>query len=303
MSVESLMQTCADLGIKLALKGDDNDRLQVDAPKGTLTAPLREALAANKSELIAALKSKQNSTISQPETISVDPDETVTQTPASISSSSSEATRSMPKNTQTNLPHQVAGTEIEVVSLLNGNDYDTSVIDAKDPVARQNISVQLLAAIAAEDSAQRDRAKQAFVNHGFFNEATSDLRSADSPAERAAAARKLGIVGKREATTHLVASLEDGAPEVRKASVESLAQIGDPSAIAPLNALLLREKSRQLPAGVIRDAINSIAVNEKRPAASASAVVESPVIESPFTETDVTETAVPRVAEPVEAKT
>ena len=31
MSVDSIMQTCAELGIKLTLKGDDNDRLQVDA--------------------------------------------------------------------------------------------------------------------------------------------------------------------------------------------------------------------------------------------------------------------------------
>ena len=34
MTVDSLMQTCEELGIKLALKADDNSRLQVDAPKG-----------------------------------------------------------------------------------------------------------------------------------------------------------------------------------------------------------------------------------------------------------------------------
>jgi len=33
------MQRCAELGIKLTLKADDNERLLVDAPKGTLTAP------------------------------------------------------------------------------------------------------------------------------------------------------------------------------------------------------------------------------------------------------------------------
>ena len=56
MTVESLMQRCAELGIKLGLKGDHNDRLLVDAPRGTLTEPLKEALAAHKLDLIAILK-------------------------------------------------------------------------------------------------------------------------------------------------------------------------------------------------------------------------------------------------------
>ena len=59
MTVQSLMQTCAELGIKLALKEDDSDRLRVAAPKGALTAPLRDALAAHKPDLIAILQAKQ----------------------------------------------------------------------------------------------------------------------------------------------------------------------------------------------------------------------------------------------------
>jgi hypothetical protein len=59
MSVESLMHTCAELGIRLALKGDDNDRLQVDAPKGALTASIREGLTAHKADVISLLKTKQ----------------------------------------------------------------------------------------------------------------------------------------------------------------------------------------------------------------------------------------------------
>jgi hypothetical protein len=53
------MQTCAELGIRLALKEGDNDRLRVAAPKGVLTAPLRHALAAHKPDLIAILKGRQ----------------------------------------------------------------------------------------------------------------------------------------------------------------------------------------------------------------------------------------------------
>ena len=59
MTVQSLIQSCAELGIKLALKEDDNDRLRVAAPKGALTAPLRDALAAHKPDLIAILKAEQ----------------------------------------------------------------------------------------------------------------------------------------------------------------------------------------------------------------------------------------------------
>jgi hypothetical protein len=59
MTVQSLIQTCAELGIKLALKEDDNDRLRVAAPQGVLTTPLRDALAAHKPDLIAILKAKQ----------------------------------------------------------------------------------------------------------------------------------------------------------------------------------------------------------------------------------------------------
>src|SRR5882724_7405335 len=56
MTVESLIQMCASLGIKLTLAGDDQNRLQVDAPKGTLTQSIREELTAHKLDLVAALK-------------------------------------------------------------------------------------------------------------------------------------------------------------------------------------------------------------------------------------------------------
>src|SRR5882762_9965329 len=56
MTVQSLMQMCAGLGIKLRLAGDDHSRLQVDAPKGTLTPFIREELATHKLDLVVALK-------------------------------------------------------------------------------------------------------------------------------------------------------------------------------------------------------------------------------------------------------
>ena len=269
MSAQSIMQTCAELGIKLALKGGDSDRLLVDAPKGALTTPIREALAAHKTEIVAALKMKKVSPQSLPQTLSQDSGETLTRTPASNTPHSPEARPLILDRPLTNPPAQLDRTGVEVNKLLSGSDYDANIIGSGDPAARQIVSAQLLAALVGRNSAQQNRARQAFMNHGFFNDTTMQLRAADSPAERAAAARKLGAVGNQEATAHLIASLDDSAPEVRRAAVESLGQLADPSAIAPLNELLLRETSRQLPTAVIRHAINSIAVNEiKHPSAS-----------------------------------
>ena len=93
MTVESLIKTCEELGIKLALKADDDARLQVDAPKGALTASLRDALAAHKPDLITFLKAKQQT--SRPvQAPSSDRDSEITETraPASSTWKSPEAT-------------------------------------------------------------------------------------------------------------------------------------------------------------------------------------------------------------------
>src|SRR5258705_8750724 len=204
MTVDSIMQMCAELGIELSLKVDDNNRLHVDAPKGTLTASIRETLTAHKTEIVAALKSKSSNP--QPQILSRDRDETVTRTPISTTPNSPEATHLIFEQPLTDPPGQSGRTELEVDKLLAGGDYDASVVDSEDPATRQYVSAQLLAALVGRNSAEQGRARQAFVNHGFFNEAVMQLRSADSPAERAAAARKLGTVCDQNATTHLIAS-------------------------------------------------------------------------------------------------
>ncbi len=259
MTIESLMQTCSELGIKLTLKGDDSDRLQVDAPKGALTAELREALTAQKPAVIAFLKEQASRQAHGPN-FGHDSEVTETRAPASTTRYSPEATALIREQSVTT-PPQFRHTDFEVNKLLAGNPYNQSVIDAKDAATRQVISAQLLAALAGRDSEQQDNARRGFMIHGYFDDAVQQLRTADSPAERAGAARKLGVVGDSSATVHLIESLHDGAPEVRRAAAESLGQIGDPSAVAPLNELLLRETSRQLPAAVIRHAMIHAAVH------------------------------------------
>jgi hypothetical protein len=149
------------------------------------------------------------------------------------------------------------GTEIK--GLLEGRTYDEAVIGSTNPDTRQMVSTELLAALASRNPERRLRAREAFTKHGFFDDATRMLRTADIPAERISAARALGLTQDHTATPHLTAALEDTDAEVRRAAVNALAELRDPSAIGPLNALLEREKSRKVPHSLIRRAIEASA--------------------------------------------
>ena len=75
--------------------------------------------------------------------------------------------------------------------------------------------------------AEPERARQLFLDHGYFDEAVQNLRAAQAPAERAAAARALGLVGSQRATAHLIAAMFDDDAEVRTAAEAALDQIGE----------------------------------------------------------------------------
>ncbi|MEP6911212.1 MAG: HEAT repeat domain-containing protein [bacterium] len=75
---------------------------------------------------------------------------------------------------------------------------------------------------------EQERARHLFMEHGYFDEAVQDLRAANSPQERAAAARALGLVGSKRGTAHLVAAMFDDDSEVCNAAEEALAQMGGP---------------------------------------------------------------------------
>ncbi len=78
--------------------------------------------------------------------------------------------------------------------------------------------------------AEQNRARQLFMDHGYFDEAIDSLSAAASPSERAAAARTIGMVGNRLGNVHLIAALFDDAPEVRDAATGALAQLGGSAA-------------------------------------------------------------------------
>src|SRR5437660_11351565 len=57
MTAHDLLSQLREKGVEVKTSGDD--RLIIDAPKGTITEDLRAALAANKAELLEILKAEQ----------------------------------------------------------------------------------------------------------------------------------------------------------------------------------------------------------------------------------------------------
>ena len=56
MTAQNLLSQLREKGVEL--KTSDGDRLVIDAPKGTITDELRDALKTHKSELLQILKSE-----------------------------------------------------------------------------------------------------------------------------------------------------------------------------------------------------------------------------------------------------
>jgi hypothetical protein len=168
----------------------------------------------------------------------------------------------------------------ETKRLLDGEPYDRGLLATRDAMARQMIAAELLSALSGRNAERRERARAAFTEHGYFNEKVEDLRSAQAAAERASAARALALASDRAATPHLVVALEDEAVEVRRAAVESLASLRDPAAVAPLEALLRREKksktkvNRKLVEHAVETCRAGVAEAPPTPAVTEAAIAE-----------------------------
>jgi len=170
-----------------------------------------------------------------------------------------------------------------VKNALTGGEYDESVIGSDDRETRRLVGAELLAALVGRNMPRRERALAAFMKHGYFDDATHDLRIAESANERAAAARRLSFVHNREATPHLIGALDDSSPDVRRAAVEALMDLRDPSAISPLNSLLQTENDRKVPRTLIKHAIDACATD--------SSVDEAPLPASSIAPPAVAETS------------
>lgn len=174
----------------------------------------------------------------------------------------------------------------EARKMFDGAPYDEAIIGSEDRDTRRLVGAELLSALVGRNPARRERAREAFMKFGYFDDATRDLRVAESDNERAAAARRLSFVHDREATPHLLGALGDPSPDVRRASVEALMDLRDPSAIGPLNSLLQTENDRKVPRTLIKHAIEACATSQ---AFAAPAPPDSPAPQSIDTEREVIE--------------
>lgn len=78
------------------------------------------------------------------------------------------------------------------------------------------------------------RARQLFMDHGYFEDTVQSLREGASTQERAAAARAMGVLRNPAGNVHLIAALFDASEEVREAATQALAQFGDSQPVTPL---------------------------------------------------------------------
>ena len=179
----------------------------------------------------------------------------------------------------------------EVKKIMAGGDYDESIVASEDPDTRKLVGAELLSALVGRNLQRRERARSAFMKHGYFDDATRDLRTADSANERAAAARRLSFVHDREATPHLIGGLEDPSPDVRRASVEALMDLRDPAAIAPLNSLMQTETDRKVPRTLLKHAIEACATGgaDAEPLAEATTSVSESITKPAESEREVIE--------------
>ena len=158
----------------------------------------------------------------------------------------------------------------EAKKVLSGDPYDESLIGSDDQETRRLVGAELLSALVGRNAERRERARASFMKHGYFDDATRDLRIAESDNERAAAARRLSFVHDREATPHLIGALGDPSPDVRRAAVEALMDLRDPAAIGPLNSLMQSETDRKVPRTLIRQAVEACATSSEDTATPAS---------------------------------
>src|SRR5438270_13122859 len=120
------------------------------------------------------------------------------------------------------------------------------------------------------------RTRTAFIKNGYLDDATRDVRIAESDNERAAAARRLSFVHDREATPHLIGALGDPSPDVRRAAIEALMDLRDPAAIGPLNSLMQSETDRKVPRTLIRQAVEACATTSEDTAVPGSNLSSAP---------------------------
>jgi hypothetical protein len=124
----------------------------------------------------------------------------------------------------------------ELLARMSGNTEPASPVKAEDTPVENS---QAYSQNSNEEKQERERARELYLAHGYFDEAVEALRSSSSPAQRVAAARALGLTGSPRATAPLFAATFDDDPQVRSAAEIALDEINSPTkatgAVQPVN--------------------------------------------------------------------
>jgi len=174
-------------------------------------------------------------------------------------------------------PDTSAGQQVEtakraVRDFLAGRSSQLELPETLDKPVRDAVEAELLAAMRESGPVEQSYARELFIERGFLDAAIQDLRTAEEPARRAAAARALGNVGSQRGTAPLIAALFDDAPEVRRIAGEALAQIGDPTVNAPMADLF--DLVDEAHGATQPPAVETTSATEGVPASSKSAAVQ-----------------------------
>src|SRR5262249_35606887 len=121
---------------------------------------------------------------SRPEAITATPAARAATVPDTAATTAAVAAATSPARVQeSDGAHHARVTAVaeQVKNVVAGGDYDESVIGSGDRETRQLVGAELLSALVGRNIQRRERARAAFMNHGYFDDATRDLRTAEAP--------------------------------------------------------------------------------------------------------------------------
>jgi hypothetical protein len=134
-----------------------------------------------------------------------------------------------------------------------------------------------------EGEQERERARELYLAHGYFDEAVEALRSADSPAQRVADARALGMAGSERGTAHLIAAMFDDDPQVRSAAEIALDELNAGTIVTDAVDVMNQDVRKINESGSLKSVIAQQGEGDAR---GADEVAENALMTSPTAQLD-----------------
>jgi HEAT repeat protein len=148
----------------------------------------------------------------------------------------------------------------EVAQLVQGRPHSAEVLASRAADDRRAIATSLQKALRAPETDEdgRRRARMALEDYGFVARECAALLLGTESFERASAARTLGEMRSAQALPFLTEALYDADAVVRMSAVQSLGDLGLPSALGAL--LHTAHNHPEIPASVISPALTACSV-------------------------------------------